>query len=83
MCHDSFPFLKLISIRTLVDEQYPAENQEFVLENGIKHVQIPIPANKNPSDVIPPKSLARALELLFNKKYHPILVHCNKGKVSI
>ena len=71
-----------MSNRTLVDEQYPVENKEFIIENGIKHVQIPIPANKNPSDVIPPKSMARALELLFNKKYHPILVHCNKGKVS-
>jgi len=66
----------------LVDEPYPRENKEFVLDNGINHVQIPIPANKNPSDVIPPHLMAGALELLLDKQYHPLLIHCNKGKVS-
>ena len=70
-----------MSCRTLVDEPYPRENKEFVLGHGINHVQVAIPANKNPSDVIPPHLMAQALELLLEKKYHPLLIHCNKGKV--
>ena len=70
------------SNRTLVDEEYPEENKEFVAANSIRHVQISIPPNKNPSDVIPPHLMAMALELLLDKRYHPLLVHCNKGKVG-
>ncbi|MCJ1283804.1 hypothetical protein MMC26_003135 [Xylographa opegraphella] len=72
--------LGLKTILTLVDEEYPGENKEFVAVNGITHVQIAIPPNKNPSDVIPPHLMAMALELLLDKRYHPLLVHCNKGK---
>ena len=70
-------------IRTLVDEEYPTENKSFVTEHGIRHVQISIPPNKNPSDVIPPHLMAMALELLFDTQCHPLLVHCNKGKASL
>ena len=71
------------SNRTLVDEEYPAANVEFNTSNGIRHVQVPIPANKDAFDVIAPDTMAKALEVLLNaKKYHPVLVHCNKGKVN-
>ncbi|MCJ1244401.1 hypothetical protein MMC30_001599 [Trapelia coarctata] len=79
----NFEFLKTLGLKTiltLVDEPYPRENKEFLLDNGINHVQVAIPANKNPSDVIPPHLMASALELLLDKNYHPLLIHCNKGK---
>ncbi|MCJ1390094.1 hypothetical protein MMC18_002952 [Xylographa bjoerkii] len=79
----SFEFLGALGLKTiltLVDEEYPEENKDFVAANGITQVQISIPPNKNPSDVIPPHLMAMALELLLDKRYHPLLVHCNKGK---
>lgn len=68
-------------IRTLVAEEYPAENKKFITARGIKHIQIPIPANKSAFDSIPPGSMIKALKVLFDRSQHPVLLHCNKGKV--
>ncbi|MCJ1368138.1 hypothetical protein MMC16_007279 [Acarospora aff. strigata] len=72
--------LGLKSILTLVPEPYPLENVEFVTQNGIRHFQIHIPANKDPFVTIPPKDMAAALKILLDKRNHPVLIHCNKGK---
>ncbi len=72
----------LNSLRTLVPEEYPPENVTFVEENGIQHFQIHISANKDPFVTIPPKDMAAALEILLDRRNHPLLIHCNKGKVS-
>ncbi|KAI9873821.1 MAG: hypothetical protein M1830_010559 [Pleopsidium flavum] len=79
----SFEHLKTLglqSILTLVPEAYPPENVAFVEENGIQHFQIHISANKDPFVTIPPKDMAAALEILLDKRNHPLLIHCNKGK---
>ena len=62
-------------------EEYPMENVDFVKAYGIQHFQIPIPANKDPFVTIPPQDMAAALMLLLDRRHHPILIHCNKGKV--
>lgn len=50
-------------------------------KNGIQHFEIPIPAHKDESVVIPPERIAAALKILQDSRNHPVLVHCNKGKV--
>jgi tyrosine-protein phosphatase SIW14 len=67
--------------RTLVQEDYPAENLAFLESAGIKFFQFPIPGNKEPFVVIPDTSVIGALETILDKRNHPILVHCNAGKV--
>lgn len=74
--------LGLKTILTLVPQEYPAENVLFMKEHGISHFQIPIPAHKNESVTIPLQNIANALDILHNPERHPVLVHCNKGKVS-
>ncbi|KAL8877673.1 MAG: hypothetical protein Q9198_004353 [Flavoplaca austrocitrina] len=74
--------LGLKTILTLVPQEYPAENVLFMKENGINHFQIPIPAHKNESITIPLENVANALDILHDTEKHPVLVHCNKGKVS-
>ena len=66
---------------TLVTEPYPSHNVQFMKENGIQHFTVPIPAHKNDSVTIPLQNIASALEILMNPEMHPVLVHCNKGKV--
>lgn len=61
---------------------YPPENILFMKENGIRHFQIPIPAHKESSVIIPMERIVEALRILLDPGLHPILVHCNKGKVS-
>lgn len=50
-------------------------------ENGIQHFQIPIPAHKEPSVIIPPQNIIEALKIMLDPINHPLLIHCNKGKV--
>lgn len=74
---------KLTRLRTLVPEEYPPENVIFMRENGIRHFQVPIPPHKEASVVIPPERIAEALNILLDPSQHPVLIHCNKGKVMI
>jgi tyrosine-protein phosphatase SIW14 len=51
-------------------------------ENGIKHHQISMPGNKEPFVKIPPQAIKTALGVILDRRNHPVLIHCNKGKVS-
>ena len=73
--------LVLKSDRTLVPEDYPGENVKFLRENGIKHHQVHIPGNKDTAD-ISAEHIAAALTVVLDRENLPILIHCNKGKVS-
>jgi tyrosine-protein phosphatase SIW14 len=66
----------------LVQEPYPNENLSFLESAGIQFFQFPIPGNKEPFVVIPDVSIIGALETILDKRNHPILVHCNAGKVN-
>jgi protein tyrosine phosphatase len=65
----------------LVHEEYPEENRSFLESAGIQFFQFPIPGNKEPFVVIPDSSITGALITILDKRNHPILVHCNAGRV--
>lgn len=52
-----------------------------MVKNGINHIQIPLPANK---EVVRMSQcqMSHALGVLLDRGNHPMLIHCNKGKVS-
>lgn len=50
--------------------------------NGINYYDIPIIPNKNPGVCTPQSAFDEVLEILLEPKNHPVLIHCNKGKVS-
>lgn len=64
-----------------MQEEYPTEHRTFLESAGIRFFQFPIPGNKEPFVVIPDLSVIGALETILDKQNHPILVHCNAGKV--
>jgi tyrosine-protein phosphatase SIW14 len=79
----NFPFLKklrLKSVLTLILEDYPEQNELFLIENGIKFYQFGVPGNKEPFVDIPEQTICRAVEILMDSRTHPVLIHCNKGK---
>ena len=51
-------------------------------EEGIRHLRIPVPAHKSTNVVIPVEVIGAVLGVLEDPRNHPVLVHCNKGKVS-
>ncbi|KAG9288292.1 hypothetical protein G9A89_021323 [Geosiphon pyriformis] len=79
----NFPFLKklgLKSILTLILEEYPDQNMKFLEANRIKLFQFGIAGNKEPFVHIPEDKICAALAVILDKRNHPILIHCNKGK---
>ncbi|POY70766.1 putative Protein-tyrosine-phosphatase [Rhodotorula taiwanensis] len=80
---EHFPFLKnlgLKSVMVLVQEPYPEENADFLREEGIQLFQFGIPGNKEPFVSIPDDKVVAALTTIIDKRNHPMLIHCNKGK---
>lgn len=78
-----FPFLKTLRLRsvlTLILEDYPEQNIQFLDENGIRFFQFGIPGNKEPFVHIPGQAITAALVTILDKRNHPMLIHCNKGK---
>ncbi|KAI9829062.1 MAG: hypothetical protein M1832_000085 [Thelocarpon impressellum] len=81
---ENFEFMKglaLKSILTLVPEKYPDENVAFMVDNSIRHFQVPIPGNKDTANISAENILA-ALSVVLDCSNLPIMIHCNKGKVS-
>eukprot|EP01061_Rhynchopus_euleeides_P038824 TRINITY_DN66590_c0_g1_i1.p1 TRINITY_DN66590_c0_g1~~TRINITY_DN66590_c0_g1_i1.p1 ORF type:complete len:240 (+),score=34.08 TRINITY_DN66590_c0_g1_i1:58-777(+) len=79
----NFPFLKKLGIRSvcyLCPEEYALVNQDFYKKNGIKIHQFPMEGNKEPFVNIPEQQVNSALSAVCDTRYHPILIHCNKGK---
>ncbi|KAF1318976.1 hypothetical protein FI667_g13504, partial [Globisporangium splendens] len=82
----NFAFLKkclgLRSILTLVLEDYPLANTEFNRMHSIKLLQFGVPGNKEPFVDIPEYGIVAALKAVLDKRNHPMLIHCNKGKLT-
>ncbi|KAG9324946.1 hypothetical protein KVV02_005185 [Mortierella alpina] len=79
----NFSFLKklgLKSILTLILEDYPDQNMKFLKENDVTLFQFGIAGNKEPFVQIPDDKICAALAVLLDRRNHPILIHCNKGK---
>ena len=65
-----------------MSEPYPEENARFLKENGITHHQIGMPGNKETCITpVPDEKITAALRVILDRRNHPILIHCNKGKV--
>mmetsp|Transcript_4218 Transcript_4218/g.6432 ORF Transcript_4218/g.6432 Transcript_4218/m.6432 type:complete len:173 (+) Transcript_4218:78-596(+) len=79
----NFPFLrklKLKSILTLIMEEYPSINREFLSSEGINLFQVGIVGNKEPFKHIPHSDVRKALKFINDTQNRPVLIHCNKGK---
>ncbi|BGP53270.1 hypothetical protein JCM8202_002595 [Rhodotorula sphaerocarpa] len=80
---EHFPFMKnlgLKSVMVLVQEPYPEENAKWLKQEGIQLFQFGIPGNKEPFVSIPDDKVVAALTTILDKRNHPMLIHCNKGK---
>ena len=88
------PLSRRRAILTLVPEDMPDAMLAFYRDNGILFFQVGMPGNKEPFVDIPDDKagahfvhriinavqIAEALSLLLDRRHHPVLVHCNKGK---
>ncbi|KAI8443230.1 tyrosine phosphatase family-domain-containing protein [Phakopsora pachyrhizi] len=80
---ENFEFLeslRLKTVLTLVQEDYPEILVQHYAKKGIKLIQFKIPGNKEPFVHIPEDKIRIALRKVLDTRNHPILIHCNKGK---
>ncbi|CAG8528381.1 16331_t:CDS:2 [Rhizophagus irregularis] len=61
-------------------KEYPEQNMKFLEANDIKFFQFEIAGNKEPFCHIPEDKISAALAVILDRRNHPILIHCNKGK---
>ncbi|KAJ9063970.1 tyrosine-protein phosphatase siw14 [Entomophthora muscae] len=78
--HGFLKTLKIKTILTLILEDYPTQNVKFCEEHNIKIYQFGVAGNKEPFVDIPEDIIRGALSVLLDRRNHPILIHCNKGK---
>ena len=79
----SFGFLKKLKLKTiltLVVEEYPEKNLEFIKKNGIELIQIGLRPNKEPFVEVQKDKIILALQKILDVRNHPMLIHCNSGK---
>mmetsp|Transcript_8112 Transcript_8112/g.11170 ORF Transcript_8112/g.11170 Transcript_8112/m.11170 type:complete len:221 (-) Transcript_8112:116-778(-) len=79
----NFAFLKklrLKSILYLCPERYPPSNLEFIARNNITLFNFGVAGNKEPFVDLPERVIREALVQVLDKRNHPLLIHCNKGK---
>jgi hypothetical protein len=70
---------KLILYRSLVNPEFPPEFREFMASNGIRHCIVEMQGTKRVE--IPDIVMNSIMEIALNKENHPLLIHCNHGKV--
>ncbi|KAL1921495.1 uncharacterized protein VTP21DRAFT_11211 [Calcarisporiella thermophila] len=82
----NFPFLRKLKLRTvmyLAAQDYTPEMKQFVEEEGIQFFHYRVDGNKEPFVEINQTDIANALVKLLDRRNHPVLIHCDKGKHRI
>ncbi|XP_031125291.1 tyrosine-protein phosphatase DSP1-like [Ipomoea triloba] len=79
----NFDFLQTLGLRSIIclcPEPYPQANVEFLNANGIRLFQFGIDGSKEPFVNIPADMIREALKVVLDKRNHPLLIHCKRGK---
>lgn len=62
-----------------MEKDFPAGYKTFLAENSIKHYVFNMEGTKKQS--IPIQTMNAILRLVLNPRNHPLLLHCNHGRV--
>ncbi len=63
---------------TLVDKNYTEEYRDFIVDNGITHHMFAMRGTKK--EDIPLPTMDAILDLVLDRRNHPMLIHCNQGR---
>ncbi|KAK3314527.1 tyrosine phosphatase family-domain-containing protein [Apodospora peruviana] len=76
--HGFIEALKLKTIVTLVQKDFPEGYVPFISKNGIRHHVFDMQGTKKKE--IPIQTMKAILRLVLDTQNHPLLIHCNHGK---
>jgi tyrosine-protein phosphatase SIW14 len=63
-----------------VQKDFPKGYDVFLQKNGIRHCVFDMKGTKK--EAIPIKTMKSILRMVLDRRNHPLLIHCNHGKVS-
>ncbi len=63
-----------------MDKEFPDSYRTFIADNGIRHHVFNMKGTKK--EDIPIKTMKSILRLVLDPRNHPLLIHCNHGKVG-
>ena len=81
----NLPFLKKLGLKAVIllcPECYSDAILDFMGSNDTKVYQVGLEGNKEPFVDISESNVRRAISYIIDPANQPILVHCNKGKVT-
>jgi tyrosine-protein phosphatase SIW14 len=67
--------------RSLVNRDFSPEFRDFMKFSGIRHCTIEMEGTKKVA--IPDAVMKSILKVVLNQENHPLLIHCNHGKVHL
>lgn len=82
----NFPFLETLELKTIVyvgdiaPEKVKECYTKWVEKNNINLVHIPSPSVREPFITTDPESVSKVINLVLDRRNHPILLHSDKGK---
>ena len=84
----NYSFLNTLHLRTIIylstDEiRENLQNYVFINRQKLKLLQFPVQVNKEPFQEMDQSIVLDALRTILDKRNHPILIHCNKGKYRV
>lgn len=63
-----------------MQKDFPKGYDVFLQKNGIRHCVFDMKGTKK--EAIPIKTMKSILRMVLDRRNHPLLIHCNHGKVS-
>jgi len=63
-----------------VQKDFPEDYHGFIQSNGINHAVFDMKGTKK--EEIPVSTMQSILRVVLDRQNHPLLIHCNHGKVS-
>ncbi|KAB5582415.1 tyrosine phosphatase family-domain-containing protein [Coniochaeta sp. 2T2.1] len=78
---EDYPFFKKLRLKTvvtLVQKDFPADYKPFLSDSNIKHHVFDMEGTKKAT--IPIQTMSAILRLALNPRNYPLLIHCNRGR---
>ncbi|KAI3620156.1 protein-tyrosine-phosphatase [Malassezia furfur] len=82
----NFRFLQRLNLRSIVylaNDDYRPNVLQWSRQQGLNVFHHRVNLNKEPFTEMDEAEVASALEHVLDKRNHPVLIHCNKGKYRV
>ena len=79
---DTFSFIRNLKLKMAINllNNLPPAYKEFLDAEGIEYKHMALKGNKEHCEEMDRKQVAQAIQLIMDRRNHPLLIHCRSGK---